>query len=68
MTYTCENCGGEYEGEKAYLDHLPCGRRTVAEDVQIFSRLLYDGARPDEVCGYCGERKPKSPCPHCGRP
>jgi hypothetical protein len=68
MTYQCENCQGEYEGEKAYLDHLPCGNRTVAEDIQIFANLLYDGARPDTVCEHCGGRKPKSPCPHCGRP
>ena len=64
----CSYCDEEFPDHKAYIEHLPCGRMTVAEDVHIFVNLLYDGARPDTVCEHCGERKPKSPCPHCGRP
>lgn len=71
----CSYCDGEFESHQSYLDHLPCGRMTVADDVQILGcRTLYGGPHPPveeqkrRRCPHCGERRPKDPCPHCGRP
>ena len=45
----------------------------VVEEVQIMrgSNLLYSapmGHDDDRLCESCGERAPRLPCPHCGRP
>ena len=48
-------------------------RLAFVDDVQIMrgANLLYaapSGYDDDRLCSSCGERAPKLPCPHCGRP
>jgi hypothetical protein len=68
----CTGCGRSFETHKGFLNHLPCGRRTVVDAVEILGcRTLYGGPHPPpeaQVCPHCGNRRPMSPCPHCGRP
>lgn len=70
MSYTCPKCGQDYSDENSYLDHLPCGRLTVADEIMIFTGSTLYGAphiTRHRTCDYCGNRRPKDPCPHCGR-